>query len=162
MKKFLFIFTLFVFLNSCVSIPKNTTEDMTNSSFFPFIISLTEVRLNDIKYKMVGGQRRLRRSPIRKIDKYIYLIGFTLSIYDDLVWDQPFFINIIFSDGSSEYILYNDEGFSLTNAQFNEYVFTVEIERQQQIRITVGHYDENGYEILDFDNPFKSKFIELN
>lgn len=111
--------------------------------------------------KIIGRSAAIPPSLIKKIDKYVYMIDFTILVKEEVTWDKPFLLTVQFSDGTSENILFNDEEFILTNAIIHEYAFSVEVKSKQNIKISLGYLDDNGMEILDFDNPFKSKTIEL-
>jgi len=155
----LFILTIW---NSCVNITHRTGEDFRESSFYPFIITEVDAKIIDVKYKIIGYSRGIPARPIKKIDKYVYLIGFTLLVKEEVVWDKPFLINIQFHDNTSDTILFNDEELELTNLELHEYLFTVEVIFKQDVKITLGYFDDNGDEIFGFDNPFQYKIVELD
>ncbi len=162
MKNIISTIFFILIISSCVNIPQKKAENVHHSSFYPFIISKGEAQFIDIKYKISGRIGRKPPHAVKIIDKYLYLVAFTLHVKEGIVWDRPFLLNIQFPYQTSETILFNDEELALTDAKPHEYFFTVEVEAIQRIKITLGYQDQNGNEIFDFDNPFHTLIVGLD
>ena len=92
----------------------------------------------------------------------IYKIDFTINIKEEVEWDRPFIVTTKFSNGTIEDILFNKEEITLTCAKLYNYTFYLEVKTHQKIKMSLGYFDENSNSVFDFENPFKSKSIELN
>jgi hypothetical protein len=151
-----------IILTCCSFNNQRSSDNQEPSSFYPLIITHVEAIFIGHKYKTIGYSKAIPPRAIKIIDGYIYQINLTIQVNEPANWDKPFFINILHADGTSDIVEFNMETETLLHDNLYDFVFDLETEEPEEINLTLGYIDEKGNEIFDFDNPFKSKNVQLD
>jgi len=166
----LMICILLLLICSCTSMKR--TEHLTNpqlSSVYPMTIETIEVTcvdtLHPIAYPAVIGYQRSTPPPPYNVSRitfvYEVFISFKLP-YADMIWDQPFYIEVELPTEKKHEVSFNEECDRLYGDLQNDFGFLLKTTKKGLSQFTLGFTDEEGEVNYDFYNPFRSKEVRLN
>ena len=150
-----------IVLTCCSFSNQRLNANREPSSFSPLIITNVEAIFLGHQYKIIGYSKAIPPKPIKIINGSNYQINLTIQVYEPTNWDRPFFINILHADGTSAVVEFNMEKETLMHGNLYDYIFEMETKKPEEINLTLGYVDENGNEIYNFNNPFRSKNVQL-
>ncbi|MGH1364430.1 MAG: hypothetical protein ACRBF0_12800 [Calditrichia bacterium] len=154
-----------VLFGSCSSVKQQIDpEDPWSSSFYPFTLNSIEAACVDTLYGISATV--LRSYPGRRIqgpiEGYVFEVCFSISSpQPDIIWDQPFFVEVELPNGESVDYILNDEGGVLSGGLQHDFVVLVESTEDGRSRMTLGFLDITNDVDYDSSNPFQSQQFRL-
>jgi len=82
--------------------------------------------------------------------------------YADMIWDQPFYLEVDLPTGKRRKVAFNEECDRLYGDLQNDFGFLLKTTQRGPSQFTLGFMDEEGEVHYDFYNPFRSKEVRLN
>lgn len=150
-----FLVTLFVAV-SCYPI-KYQSNNVSTSSFYPFILENVETACVDTTYKIIGYTNSYPPQPIYRVDSLVLRTQFHLRLYPDtLCWQAPFFAVLDYSSKKMKIVEFNAEGARMCNDDLLDFSF--EFKAKGKIRMTLS-YLKDGEMVIERSNPFRSKIV---
>ena len=155
---------------SCTSMKR--TEHLTNpelSSFYPMTIQALEVVCVDTLHppgaprNPVGPQRPTFPPYPRNEITYVYEVFISVKLpYADMIWDQPFYVEVELPTEKKHEVAFNEECDRLYGDLQNDFGFLLKTTKKGLSQFTLGFIDELDDVQYDFYNPFRSKEVRLN
>lgn len=106
-----------------------------------------------------------RRYPRQEVGEITFVYEVYISVklpYVDMIWDQPFYLEVDLPTEKKHEVAFNEECDRLYGDLQNDFGFLLKTTEKGLSQFTLGFMDESDEIQYDFYNPFRSKEVRLN